>query len=168
VIGTRNEGRRDRRLKARQPSFGQIFGYMLDALFSDGLYSDLERLEQINEVLKKTGPVKLEDKVLRPVELLAILPSQDLSEIARQHVDCLPRTLRVLLRTMGAMNPGGSELMSYLMFQGSYARDLIALGYSDAMSRSEEIIAFLEGGGVQSITTSHTLTAPEAAISVQS
>jgi NTE family protein len=168
VIGTRNEGRGDRRLKARAPSFGQIFGYMLDALFSDGLYSDLERLEQINEVLKKTGPVKLEDKVLRPVELLAILPSQDLSEIARQHIDCLPRSLRVLLRTMGAMNPGGSELMSYLMFQGSYARDLIALGYSDAMSRSEEIIAFLEGGGVQSITTSHTLTAPEAAISVQS
>jgi NTE family protein len=167
VIGTRNEGRGDRRLKARQPSFGQIFGYMLDALFSDGLYSDLERLEQINEVLKKTGPVKLEDKVLRPVELLAILPSQDLSEIARQHVDCLPRTLRVLLRTMGAMNPGGSELMSYLMFQGSYARDLIALGYSDAMSRSEEIIAFLEGGGVQSITRSHAPTAAEAAASVQ-
>jgi len=146
VIGTRNEGRADRRVKPRNPSFGQIFGYMLDALFSDGLHSDLERLEQLNEVLRKTGPVNLEGKVLREVDLLAILPSQDLSELARRHVDCLPRSLRTLMRTMGAMNPGGSELMSYLMFQGEYARDLIALGYSDAMSRSEEIIAFLEGG----------------------
>jgi len=146
VIGTRNEGRADRRVKPRNPSFGQIFGYMLDALFSDGLYSDLERIEQLNDVLKKTGPVQLEGKTLRKVELLAILPSQDLSEIARRHVDCLPRSLRTLMRTMGAMNPGGSELASYLMFQGDYARELITLGYNDAMTRSEEIVAFLEGG----------------------
>ena len=145
VIGTRNDVRAERHHAPRKPSFGQIFGYMLEALFSDGLYSDLERLEQVNEILRKTGPVEAEGKVLRPVDLLAILPSRDLSEIARQHADALPRTLRVLLRTMGAMNPSGGELMSYLMFQGSYARDLIALGYSDAMARSEEIVSFLEG-----------------------
>jgi NTE family protein len=123
---------------------------MLDALFSDGLYSDLERLNQVNDLLRHTGPVRTANGVLRPVDLLVILPSRDLSEIARVHANSLPRTLRVLLRTMGAMNTGGSALMSYLMFQGSFTRDLIALGYQDAMDRSGEITAFLGGERLQS------------------
>jgi NTE family protein len=143
VIGTRNDVRLERRQTPRSPSFGQIFGYMLDALFSDGLYSDLERLNQINDLLRHTGPVRTSHGVLKPVDLLLIMPSRDLSSIARAHASELPRTLRVLLRTMGAMNPGGGELMSYLMFQGSFTRELIALGYQDAMNRSHEIVAFL-------------------------
>ena len=156
VIGTRNEVRTDRRQVPRSPSFGQIFGFMLDALFSDGLYSDLERINQINDLLRYTGPVRTAQSVLKPVDLLVILPSRDISEIARQHADGLPRTLRVLLRTMGAMNPAGGELMSYLMFQGSFTREVIALGYKDAMDRSGEIVAFLGGEPVQS--TGATLT----------
>jgi NTE family protein len=149
VIGTRNDAHEHKRVTPkpalRSPSFGQIFGYMLDALFSDGLYSDMERLQQMNAVLRKVGPQCVNDVVLKPVESLVILPSQNLSTLARAHVQALPRTLRTLLRSMGAMNTGGGELMSYLMFQGSFTRELIALGYSDAMARSEEIIAFLNG-----------------------
>jgi NTE family protein len=156
VIGTRNDARIERRKAPRNPSFGQIFGYMLDALFSDGLYSDLERLNQVNDLLRHTGPVRTANGVLRPVDLLVILPSRDLSEIARVHANSLPRTLRVLLRTMGAMNTGGSALMSYLMFQGSFTRDLITLGYHDAMDRSGEIMAFL--GGEQVLSTGATQT----------
>jgi NTE family protein len=57
----------------------------------------------------------------------------------------LPRSLRALLRTMGAMNAGGGELMSYLMFQSSFTRELIDLGYHDAMAQSAKLIAFLHG-----------------------
>jgi len=35
--------------------------------------------------------------------------------------------------------------MSYLMFEGAYTRELMALGYSDAMQRSEELQSFLRG-----------------------
>jgi NTE family protein len=157
VIGTRNDARIERRKVPRSPSFGHIFGYMLDALFSDGLYSDLERLNQVNDLLRHTGPVRTANGVLKPVDLLVILPSRDLSEIAREHANSLPRTLRVLLRTMGAMNTGGSALMSYLMFQGSFTRDLIALGYKDAMDRSGEIMAFLGGEHVQSTGATQTM-----------
>lgn len=145
VVGTRNDRSNNRRVAPRSPSFGQIFGYMLDGLFSDGLYSDLERLNQINDLIRNVGSVRTAQSVLKPVDLMVILPSRDLSEIARAHADSLPRTLRALLRTMGAMNPGGGELMSYLMFQGSFTRELIALGYKDAMDRSGELIEFLGG-----------------------
>jgi NTE family protein len=150
VVGTRNEVRTERRKIPRSPSFGQIFGFMLDALFSDGLYSDLERLNQINDLLRHTGPLRTPNGTLRMVDLLVILPSEDISVIARKHTDALPRSLRVLLRTMGAMNTGGGELMSYLMFESRFTRELIALGYKDAMERSGEIVAFLGGDHVQS------------------
>jgi NTE family protein len=148
VIGTRNENRPQTPLPPVCPTFGQIFGYMLDALFSDGLYADLERLQQINHIVERVGPLASvgENNVqLKRVDILVIMPSRDLSEIARHHTAALPRALRTLLRTMGALNAGGGQLMSYLMFQDSYTRELIALGYQDAMKRSDDLLAFLGG-----------------------
>lgn len=160
VIGTRNELRPMSPVPPVCPTFGQIFGYMLDSLFSDGLYADLERLTQINRIVDRFGPLENsaaaedprqhDDVQLRRIDMLVVLPSRDLSEIARHHVASLPRTLRVLLRTLGAMNTGGGQLMSYLLFQDTYTRELIALGYQDAMKRSEDLLAFLGGFSVAS------------------
>src|SRR5687767_11040056 len=154
VVGTRNEVSPMMPVPPLCPTFGQIFGYMLDSLFSDGMYSDLERLTQLNQIVDRVGPVSVNtaDGVahLRRVDMLVILPSRDLSEIARHHVDSLPRALRVLLRTMGAMNTGGGQLMSYLLFQDTYTRELIALGYHDAMKRADDLMSFLAGYTVAS------------------
>src|SRR5918999_3116754 len=57
VVGTRNDARPQTPLPPVCPTFGQIFGYMLDALFSDGLYADLERLTQINRIVDRVGPL---------------------------------------------------------------------------------------------------------------
>jgi NTE family protein len=156
VIGTRNESRPPRNTP-HSPTFGQIFGYMLDALFSDGLYADLERLTQLNDIVERAGTVSTEGVPLRRIDMLVILPSKDLSEIARRHLSSLPRTIRVLLRTMGALNTGGGQLMSYLMFQDTYTRELIALGYEDAMKRSDDLRAFLAGLAVPSTGATGTL-----------
>lgn len=154
VIGTRNESTPAFAVPPLCPTFGQIFGYMLDALFSDGMYSDLERLTQLNQIVDRVGPVTVNtgDGVahLKRVDMLVILPSRDLSEIARHHVTSLPRSLRVLLRTLGAMNTGGGQLMSYLLFQDTYTRELIALGYHDAMKRADDLMSFLAGYSVAS------------------
>jgi NTE family protein len=147
IVGTRNEAAVTESVTPIAPTFGQIFGYMLDALFTDGLYSDLERLQQINHIVGKgvaDGPA-----AFKPIEMLLILPSEDLSEIARRHVGSLPRSLRTLLRSMGALNYDGGQLMSYIMFQSTFTRELIALGYRDAMSRSHDIISFLGGSPVE-------------------
>ena len=123
-LGMRNPG--------AEPTFGQMFGFMLDSLFMDQLRADLEHVNRYNE-----------DPNARPIECLVLTPSQDLSDIARRHRFELPRSLRALLRTMGANNNAGTQLLSYLLFERGYTRELIALGQSDARARSEEISAFL-------------------------
>lgn len=154
VIGTRNEAHPPTPAAPTCPTFGQIFGYMLDALFTDGLYSDLERLTQLNRLVDRVGPLSAglgEHGVqLKRIDMLVLLPSRDLSEIARFHIGSLPRALRVLLRTMGALNTGGGQLMSYLLFQDTYTRELIALGYHDAMKRADDLLTFLGGFAIES------------------
>ena len=130
------------------PTFGQIFGYMLDSLFSDGMYSDLERLTQLNHIVERVGPLSERRRGQRAAAAHrhAGDPAEPRSFGDRPaSTRSLPRALRVLLRTMGALNTGGGQLMSYLLFQDSYTRELIALGYQDAMKRSDDLLAFLGG-----------------------
>jgi NTE family protein len=132
------------------PSFGQIFGFMLDTLFMDGVQADLERLERDNLLIRAAGAAALG---LRRVEVVSITPRVDFGPIAERHAPDAPPTLRTLLRVMGAANPGGRTLLSYLLFQGSYARELIAHGYADAMARREELQAFLGSASCRATTS---------------
>jgi NTE family protein len=120
---------------------------MLDALLMDGLSSDLERLTRINQILHDQPAGRLEGEFgsLRSIDAFIMFPSQDVRDIAQRHVHEMPRTVRVLLRGLGALNYGGRQLVSYLLFESGYTRELIQLGYDDAMARREELLAFLKG-----------------------
>ena len=125
------------------PNIAHIAGYMLDTLFMDGIYTDIERATRINTILEKTGPIPTRRGELRPIETLLIVPSEDIREIAARHVHELPRPLRALLRGIGAMNPSGMQFVSYLLFETGYTRELIDLGYNDARRYDEDLRAFL-------------------------
>ena len=129
------------------PSFGKIAGYILDALFMDGLSSDLENLIRINLILDTMPGRTMEGEfgTLRHTDAFIMLPSRDLRAIAARHINEMPRPVRLLMSGLGALNYGGSQLLSYLLFESGYTRELIALGYEDAMNRRQELQSFLEG-----------------------
>lgn len=131
---------------AEYPSMGQMAGYMLDALFTDSLYTDAERLRRINHTLAavERPSVETPKSNLRPVKLLILSPSADPREIAARHVKALPRSLRALLWGIGAMNRGSMQLISYLLFESGYTRELLALGYKDANAQMPALLSFLE------------------------
>lgn len=129
----------------RAPTSGQIFGYMLDTLFMDQIYSDLERLERFNQFVQH-APASFSG--MRKIQPLMIAPSRDLREIAAKHIKEMPRGVRILLRTLGGQNGAANSLASYLMFESSYTRELIELGRQDALARAGELLEFVSGGPV--------------------
>ena len=74
-----------------------------------------------------------------------ISPSQPLERIAVRYLQELPRSVRFLLRGIGAMNRNGSNLASYLLFEEGFCRALVDLGYRDTLVRSGEVLEFFEG-----------------------
>ncbi len=126
----------------KPPSTGQLFGYMLDTLFMDQIYANIEHIVRLNQVVE-VAPAAVPG--VHKVATMMIAPSQDLRAIAERHSRDLPRSLRALLRVMGARGPGGSQLASFLMFDGRFTQELIALGYRDAMERQAELQLFLGG-----------------------
>jgi NTE family protein len=127
------------------PTFAHLGGYMLDTLFMDGLYTDLERLSRTNRILEQLGDRKLSGTLaaLRPLHTIVIVPRQDLRSVAAEHVRELPRGVRILLRGLGASSNSGMQLVSYLLFESGFTRALIDMGYRDAMEMEDELRAFL-------------------------
>ncbi|HTY48369.1 MAG TPA: patatin-like phospholipase family protein [Steroidobacteraceae bacterium] len=130
--------------EAPSPTPGQIFGFMLDTLITDQIYADLEELTRLNQLARHASSDRAA-RTLRQVDALMLAPSADPREIAARHIGEMPRGLRTLLRVTGARGPDSSQLASYLMFEAGYTRELIELGYADAMAAGGQLRAFVYG-----------------------
>ena len=151
VIGIRDEtGGKEPEAPGKPPSFANIAGYMLDTLFMDGLYSDLERITRINDLLEvvPSEHLTIGDRQMRPIDTMLIVPSEDLRLIAEKHRRELPFAIRTLLRGVGGSSPGENKLLSFLLFESAYTRELIHLGYRDAMAVKDQLVDFVTGADV--------------------
>ena len=131
-----------RQFSAQQPTLAQIGGHLLNSTFIDSLESDIELLERLNH-FSRVLPRQTDHLGLSPVEVLVIAPSQPIDEIAARHRHELPAALRLFLRGPGATKTSGAGVLSYLLFEAGYCRELIALGRMDALAKRKQLCTFL-------------------------
>jgi NTE family protein len=157
----------DPEMKANEEAFpGPLFllGKTLNALLLDRLDSDIDRLRRINKILEAGcrvyGPHFLDQinqamgtppgkQGMRPLSTVLVRASQDLGKLAADFVRAPsfiqrnPGILGRLMRRMAeAEGSSQADLLSYLLFDGDYARELIALGRRDAQRQHEELCGF--------------------------
>ncbi len=147
------------------PAF--LVGKLLNALLLDPVQYDLqvlERLNQMMEVLEQTlSPAEI-DRVqrvwiqhrgmpYRHLKTLVFTPSRDLGELAGDYIrtrlktDALAPLARYFLeRAVNSSPEGEADWASYLLFEGDFAAELIAVGHADAVNRRDEVLEFFGRG----------------------
>ena len=115
----------------------QISGQLLNAVFLDDLDRDALELERVNRLLRDVPAPRR--RGLRPVKLVVVRPTVDISRLAAEHEPRLPPAFRYLIRGLGSRDVPAPDLLSLLAFQPEYLGRLIEIGEADAEARADAI-----------------------------
>jgi NTE family protein len=142
-----------------------LLGKTLNALLLDRIDSDIDRLERINKLLdagtRHYGPRFVDElntelgnppnRQVRPLRAVLVRASQDIGCLAAEFVRgpvFARRTRGVLAKMMRRLAEGEArnqaDLLSYLLFDGEFARQLVELGRADAAEHHEELCKLFE------------------------
>ena len=159
TLGTPDEPARERAFAG--PVF--LLGKVLNALSLDRVDGDIDRLELVNRVLaagerqfgasflsKINGDLVAQGAAaVSPIPLLHIQSSEDLGKLSAAYVRSRRFRARgrgvvehVLARLAERETANEADLLSYLLFDGPFARELIDLGRRDARQRHDQIVGF--------------------------
>jgi NTE family protein len=143
-----------------------VLGKALNALLLDRIDNDLDRLQRINAILeagtRRFGATFVEgvnDELkhsgvpsgVRSLRVVHVRASQNIGKMAASYVQSAEFGRRAsglvgrFLRRIGEWDDTGeADLLSYLLFDGAFASQLIDLGRSDARARHAELCAFFD------------------------
>jgi NTE family protein len=139
-----------------------LLGKTLNALLLDRIDTDLARLESVNKILDAGTRAYGADFVaklnaalghkpghgLRPMRAMLVRASEDIGALAakfvRDHATELSGLTGNIIRRLAASgdDPNESDLLSYVLFDGRFAKILIDLGRADAEARHDELVQF--------------------------
>jgi NTE family protein len=144
VIGVGQPNRsglgRDAALQER-PGLNAVAAHAMASVFHDTLQADIDQAKRVTETLKQLSTEVASALRYRPMQVLAIQPSQSLDTLAQRHAEALPREIRQSLGQL-LVGIGGASLTSYLLFEPDFIDALIRLGEHDVLARSAEILDF--------------------------
>ncbi len=146
VVGVSGQSRRSiRERTVAYPSIAQVVSHIMNSSFIDSLEADTERLTRINQTLALIpDEVRSQHSSLRHVDVMVMSPPAEvLDQIAMRHARLLPKSIRLFVRGSGATHRSGSGVLSYLLFEAAYCKDLMELGYLDGCNRRDELARFL-------------------------
>ncbi len=136
-----------------------LLGKVLNAFLLDHVQGDIDLLHRVNQVLDDgtaaCGPGFVDrlseiarargDEGYRRVESLVIRPSQDIGRLAGQHLRRGRFNSRFARRMLSLLDLGisdESDVASYLLFDGAFARKLLDLGRADAEAMRDKLMDF--------------------------
>ncbi len=143
------------------PGVAFLVGKMMNAFLLDHVNADFYELERVNRMLDDGialyGPdfvEKLNERAMTQgrsprerIHALAVHPSEDIGRLAATHLRTHRARFgkflgRTLLRLLDIGEGADADLVSYLLFDGDFAQDLMDLGERDARAREEELARF--------------------------
>ncbi|CEK10064.1 patatin-like phospholipase family protein [Legionella hackeliae] len=144
VIGNRQlKGSDPEKLRDGDIDFSRVLGGMINGLFLDNLDRDIEMINHMNHIARLLPLEQKQHSPWQGVEILHLRPSVDIATLAQSHYHNIPMFLRLLLNFMGAKRHSG-DLLSFLLFEKEFTRELIKLGYDDTMAIRDSILKFFD------------------------
>lgn len=146
-----------------------LFGKALNALLLDHTDYDLDRMSRLNAIIEagehafgtrfaevmNQELIRLRGAPLRPLQAVHVRPSVDIGELASDFVRkgrarVSGRVAKRLLRRLAeSESQHESDALSYLLFDGNFAGELIELGYQDAAAQEDSLLDLFGGAMIQ-------------------
>ena len=162
VAAEPKELQRERAEAYPKPLF--LAGKALNALLLDHTEYDLARMQRINLILEAGAAsfgdkfedmmnhalIRLRGAPLRRIQAVHIRPSEDIGKLAAEFVNAGRMRVhgivarRLIHRLAAGEARHESDLLSYLLFDGAFASQLIDLGRHDAARKADELAALFD------------------------
>lgn len=143
ILGTREfpEGYTSSAPSTQVIPFARVLATLLSNLFLDTLDRDIETVNRMNEIARMLSIWNKHRSPWRPISTLYLRPLQPISILATKHYETMPALLRYMLNVLGSNKKSG-DLLSFLLFEKEFTRELITMGYDDTMKNAKEVEAF--------------------------